>query len=587
MQLELVARKDKGPDGKPDKADTGSADAGSPDSSAATVPPRSEPARDDSNSPQGGPTDGGPSRGPRAEQRQGPNPFAAEVLARELNPAQTEAVVHPPGPLLILAGAGSGKTRVITYRIAHLVGDGRRPATHPGGDLHQQGRRRDARARRQAARASASRSAPVDRHLPRHLRAPAAHATPRRSGCARTSSSTTTTTRRRCMTRVLKELSVAERLFPPRAGAVAHRPRQEPGASAPTSSRADDYFDDVGRARPTALPGAAARGQRGRLRRPAAEGAAPVRADSPAGAELAERFDHVLVDEFQDTNQRPVPAGAAACRARTHNLAWSATTTSRIYRWRGADMRNILDFERDYPGATVVKLEQNYRSTADILDAANASSRATPSASPSASSPRPAAASRSSLRRRDERDEAEFVVRAIADAAERRRGSAGTSPSSTAPTPSRACSKRRCGRRSAVRDRRRHAVLRSRRGQGSARVSARDRQPRRRAGAAADRQRSGARHRRHHRREGRRASRTSGKISAWQALRARAADAALLGAAPRKKLAAFVELMRGCGAGASALGAGGAGRAGPRARAVTSSGWPAEARMRARGASRT
>jgi len=56
-----------------------------------------------------------------------PQPFSAEALGRELNPAQAEAVVHPPGPLLVVAGAGSGKTRVITYRLARMVADGADP----------------------------------------------------------------------------------------------------------------------------------------------------------------------------------------------------------------------------------------------------------------------------------------------------------------------------------------------------------------------------------------------------------------------------------------------------------------------------
>src|SRR3954447_26473236 len=83
------------------------------------------------------------------EQR--PAPFSPEVLARELNPAQLEAVLHPPGPMVVVAGAGSGKTRVITYRLGGGGGEGGRPAPHRRGHVHQQGRRRAAREGRQAA----------------------------------------------------------------------------------------------------------------------------------------------------------------------------------------------------------------------------------------------------------------------------------------------------------------------------------------------------------------------------------------------------------------------------------------------------
>ena len=84
-----------------------------------------------------------------------------------------------------------------------------------------------------------------------------------------------------------------------------------------------------------------------------------------------DRFRYVLVDEYQDTRRGPVPSGSAAGRRQRQHLRGGPTTTRAIYRFRGATIENILNFEQHFPGAKVIRLEQNYRSTTRILQAAN------------------------------------------------------------------------------------------------------------------------------------------------------------------------------------------------------------------------
>jgi DNA helicase-2/ATP-dependent DNA helicase PcrA len=300
-----------------------------------------------------------------------PEPFSADVLARELNPPQLAAVLHPPGPMVIVAGAGSGKTRVITYRLARLVATG-------------------ADARRIVAVTFTNKAAGelrerVDKLLWERMRVGSRglwvgtfHAISARIlrqwgeavGLRKDFVIYDDDDQKRLLGRVLTDLKVPERMFPVRQVLSAIDRAKNNGTTA-ESFNSDDYFDDViGKAYKLyeeRLAAANATDFGGLLMKTLQLCAS----ETPAAQEIAERFDHVLVDEFQDTNSVQYRLVRLLAR-RTGSITVVGDEDQSIYRWRGADIRNILDFERDYPSAFVVKLEQNYRSTGHILRAANA-----------------------------------------------------------------------------------------------------------------------------------------------------------------------------------------------------------------------
>jgi DNA helicase-2/ATP-dependent DNA helicase PcrA len=286
--------------------------------------------------------------------------------ADALNPAQREAVLHHKGPLLILAGAGSGKTRVITYRIAELLRRGTWPERILAVTFTNKaaGEMRERIERLTGGRGRGMWVGTFHATCARLLRMYA-----ERVGLGRDFVIFDDNDQRTLVARVLKDLGIADRFATPRAMLSAIDGAKNRGEG-PGDFQGYDYTSDlVARVYPV---------YQERLTK--ANGvdfgdlllkALDLSRDREIGPRLADKFDYVLVDEFQDTNRVQYDL-VNHWSARTHNLCVVGDDDQSIYSWRGADVRNILDFERDHAGAHVVKLEQNYRSTQVILDAANA-----------------------------------------------------------------------------------------------------------------------------------------------------------------------------------------------------------------------
>jgi len=291
-------------------------------------------------------------------------------LLTDLNPPQRQAVEHAGGPLLILAGAGSGKTRVLAYRIAYLIRDrGVRPAQILAVTFTNKA------AREMLDRVERLLGGPIARGMWigtfHHTCSRILRRHGERVGIPKNFVIYDTEDQRALLREVLPDVGLEERRFPPEVVlALIGRAKDEGLGPAEYAARAENFYEE-----------AVARAYRGYQAMLRERGAVDfddllletLRLFEEAPEVLGEyqrRFQHVLVDEYQDTNRvqyRLIAALAAAHR----NLLVVGDDDQSIYRFRGADIRNILDFEREYPDATIVKLEQNYRSTKKILAAAS------------------------------------------------------------------------------------------------------------------------------------------------------------------------------------------------------------------------
>ncbi|MBN1506757.1 MAG: UvrD-helicase domain-containing protein [Sedimentisphaerales bacterium] len=311
-----------------------------------------------------------------------------EALLEHLTPSQRQAVCHREGPLLVLAGPGSGKTRVITHRIAALIEWGVRPCNICAITFTNKA----AEEMRQRHIQLACNLQPLENKAYEEMRQNAvtlngrvgAHISTFHSLCVRilriyadaagihrNFSVYDESDQTRCIKQALKDCDLDTANFPPgrmlEAVSTLKNKLVDPDSF---RSQAEDFFSQT-------LVRVYARYQQILADRNGLDfddllmkAALLLEGNSAVCRELSERFTFLLIDEYQDTNHAQYRL-AKALVASHDNICATGDPDQSIYRWRGADIRNILAFEKDWPDATIVKLEENFRSTAEVLRAAD------------------------------------------------------------------------------------------------------------------------------------------------------------------------------------------------------------------------
>jgi DNA helicase-2/ATP-dependent DNA helicase PcrA len=298
-----------------------------------------------------------------------PNMPESALLA-DLNPSQREAVAATDGPVLVVAGAGSGKTRVLTYRIAHLVRDlGVSPyeilaitfTNKAAGEMKE-------RVEQLVGRVANSMWVSTFHSACVRILRQEIHRLGYRSSFSIYDDADST----RLITMVIKDLDLDPKRFPPRQmkGAISKAKNELIDYESYAAQDSGFYHEKVSDVY--------------RLYQQRLVEASAVDFDDIltltveillAFPEVLERwqsrFQYVLVDEYQDTNKAQYML-VQMLAAKHRNVCVVGDSDQSIYAFRGADMRNIMEFEKDYPDARVILLEQNYRSSQTILDAANA-----------------------------------------------------------------------------------------------------------------------------------------------------------------------------------------------------------------------
>ena len=287
----------------------------------------------------------------------------------KLNPEQREAVLHRDGPLLILAGAGSGKTRVITFRIAYLIGDGHANPDEVLAVTFTNKASQEMRERVESLIGSTAAGVWLSTFhslCARLLRREAPKIGLSRDFVIYDSSDQVAVVRQ-----AQRELGIDDKLVPPRM-ALSRISQAKNRMEGPETLRGgwnirEEQIAKIYDRYLQALTDANALDFDDLLLKTVElfETSQQVREF------YSRKFKYVMVDEYQDTN-RPQYLLIRRLAEAHRNIAVVGDPDQSIYKWRGADLRNILDFEQDFGEAMVVRLEQNYRSTQTILDAASA-----------------------------------------------------------------------------------------------------------------------------------------------------------------------------------------------------------------------
>lgn len=287
-----------------------------------------------------------------------------------LNPQQAEAVINTEGPMLIMAGAGSGKTKVLTCRVANLLQKGVRPY-------------------RILAITFTNKAAAEMRERVNNMSGPAAkdvwlftfHAFCARflrmeidklPGYSGNFAIYDTADSQNLIKQILKEMNLDDKRFQP--SGILSRISNAKNAlqdAAAFARQAGDFYEQK-------VADIYSRYEQKLQLNNALDfddllmlSIKLLQENKEVREKYQDRFDYLLVDEYQDTNHAQYLL-TKFLAAKYRNICVVGDADQSIYGWRGADIQNILDFEKDYPDAKVIKLEQNYRSTQIILDAANA-----------------------------------------------------------------------------------------------------------------------------------------------------------------------------------------------------------------------
>jgi DNA helicase II / ATP-dependent DNA helicase PcrA len=296
-------------------------------------------------------------------------PIDIQQAITKLNPKQREAVQATDGPLLILAGAGSGKTRVLTHRIAYLIGAKRVAPwsilaitfTNKAAREMQERVAKLVGAGGQDIWVSTFHSMCV-RILRRDIE---------RIGFSSSFTILDSADQLSVIRNVMKDLNIDTKKFEPKAvQAAISGAKNELIDPAKYEQRIGDYFQGIV-AKVYAMYQKRLKANNSLDFDDLIMTTIRLFQEDPQVLEFYQnKFQYIHVDEYQDTNR----AQYMLCRMladKHHRICVVGDSDQSIYRWRGADISNILNFERDYPEATTILLEQNYRSTSNILNAAN------------------------------------------------------------------------------------------------------------------------------------------------------------------------------------------------------------------------